>query len=44
MNLLFPYRGYVIEDVDTSHYMKDFYAEPTALRNPKAKALLNYID
>ena len=32
------------EDNDCSHYMKDFYAQPVPLRNPKAKALLAHID
>jgi len=40
----FIYRGYVVEDLDTSHYMKDFYANPVPLRNPKAKALLAHIE
>jgi len=38
------YRGHVNEDMDCSHYMKDFYAQPAPLRNPRAKALLNHID
>ncbi len=38
------FRGYVTEDPDCSHYMKDFYAQPVPLRNPKAKALLAHID
>lgn len=37
-------RGLISEDVDCSHYMKDFYAQPVPLRNPKAKALLAHID
>lgn len=32
------------DDHDCSHYMKDFYAQPVPLRNPKAKALLGLID
>lgn len=38
------YRGYVIDDLDTSHYMKDFHAQKVPLRNPKAKALLSTIE
>lgn len=38
------YRGYVVDDIDCSHYMKDFYANPVPLRNPKAKALLAHIE
>jgi len=34
----------VTDDHDCSHYMKDFYAQPVPLRNPKAKALLGLID
>lgn len=30
-------KGYVNEDLECSHYMKDFYAKPTAVRVPKAK-------
>jgi methionyl aminopeptidase len=37
-------KGLVLEGPDCSHYMKDFHAPPTALRNPKAKALLAHID
>jgi len=37
-------KGYVLEDLECSHYMKDFYEKPTAVRNPKAKSLLNFID
>jgi methionyl aminopeptidase len=38
------FRGFVNEDLDCSHYMKDFYAQPTPIRNPKAKALLTHIE
>lgn len=38
------YRGYVVEDLDCSHYMKDYHANPVPLRNPKAKALLAHIE
>lgn len=38
------YRGIVTDDVDCSHYMKDFYAAPAPIRNPKAKALLAHIE
>lgn len=38
------FRGYVVDDLDCSHYMKDFYAKPAPLRNPKAKALLAHIE
>ena len=38
------YRGYVIEDIDCSHYMRDYYSAPVPLRNPKAKALLGHIE
>lgn len=34
----------VMDDIDCSHYMKDFYAQPVPLRNPKAKQLLAHID
>jgi methionyl aminopeptidase len=37
-------KGMVMDDVDTSHYMKDFDAKPAALRNPKSKALLRLIE
>lgn len=37
-------RGYVIEDGDCSHYMKDFYAPHVPLRLPKAKKLLSHIN
>ena len=37
-------KGLVLEGPDCSHYMKDFEAPPVALRNPKAKALLKFIE
>lgn len=37
-------KGYVIEDMECSHYMKDFDAHPIALRVPKTKSLLGFID
>jgi len=42
--LLILFRGYVMDDLDCSHYMKDFYAQPVPIRNPKAKALLAHIE
>ena len=37
-------RGHVTEDLETSHYMKNFQAGHVPLRLPRAKALLNVID
>ena len=37
-------RGYVVEDLECSHYMKEFNAPHIPLRMPKAKALLNHIN
>ncbi|KAM3138877.1 Methionine aminopeptidase 2B [Paramecium bursaria] len=37
-------KGYVIDDLECSHYMKDFDVGQIAVRNPKAKQLLNYIN
>ena len=37
-------RGYVVEDGECSHYMKDFYAPHVPLRLPKSKALLSHIN
>jgi len=37
-------RGWVVEDGDCSHYMKDFYAPHVPLRLPKAKKLLSHIN
>jgi methionyl aminopeptidase len=34
-------RGYVYEDIECSHYMKNFDVSHVPLRLPKAKALLN---
>ena len=36
-------RGYVIEDLECSHYMKNFDAPHVPLRSPRAKKLLNHI-
>lgn len=41
---IFICRGYVVDDLDCSHYMKDYYAKPVPIRNPKAKALLAHIE
>lgn len=37
-------KGYVIEDGECSHYMKDFHVGNKPLRHPKAKGLLKHID
>jgi methionyl aminopeptidase len=37
-------KGYVIEDLECSHYMKDFDREPVGIRVPKSKQLLQFID
>ena len=37
-------RGHVTEDLETSHYMKNYQAGHVPLRLPRAKALLNVID
>ena len=37
-------KGYVNEDGECSHYMKEFDAQFHALRNPKSKGLLKCID
>jgi methionyl aminopeptidase len=37
-------RGWVVEDLECSHYMKDFYAPHVPLRLPKAKKLLSHIN
>jgi methionyl aminopeptidase len=37
-------RGYVVEDGECSHYMKDFNAPHVPLRLPKAKQLLTHIN
>lgn len=37
-------KGYVMDDGDTSHYMKDYEAKQVPIRNPKSKALLKLIE
>ncbi|CAM9341998.1 unnamed protein product [Choristocarpus tenellus] len=37
-------RGHVVEDMECSHYMKEFNAPHVPLRLPKAKKLLNHIN
>ena len=37
-------KGQVFEDMDCSHYMKDADAPHVAIRNPKAKYLLRFIE
>lgn len=37
-------RGIVTDDIDCSHYMKDFYAQPVPIRDARAKALLAHIE
>ena len=37
-------RGHVTEELETSHYMKNYDARRVPLRLPRAKALLNVID
>jgi methionyl aminopeptidase len=37
-------RGYVVEDLECSHYMKDFNAPHIPLRMPRAKKLLAHIN
>jgi hypothetical protein len=37
-------KGHVHEDLETSHYMKNFDVGHVPLRLPRAKALLNVID
>ncbi|KRX03152.1 Peptidase M24, structural domain [Pseudocohnilembus persalinus] len=37
-------KGFVIEDGDCSHYMKDFDAGKVPLRSQRARSLLNYIN
>lgn len=37
-------RGYVLEEGDCSHYMKDFHPNHVPLRSPHAKKLLNHIN
>lgn len=42
--LLVTGKGYVREDLETSHYMKNFDVGHVPLRLPRAKQLLNIID
>jgi len=37
-------KGWIQEEGECSHYMKDFDAHPVPLRHPKAKGLLNHIN
>jgi methionyl aminopeptidase len=37
-------KGYVNEDLECSHFMKDFDARKVALKNPKSRSLLKFID
>jgi methionyl aminopeptidase len=37
-------KGYVIDDVDTSHYMREFELKQVPIRNARAKALLKLIE
>ena len=37
-------RGYIVEDMECSHYMKNFDAPHVALRLPRAKKLLGHIN
>lgn len=37
-------RGYIIEDLECSHYMKNFDAPRVPLRLPRSKKLLNHIN
>jgi methionyl aminopeptidase len=37
-------RGFVVEDLECSHYMKNFHAPHVPLRLPAAKKLLNHIN
>jgi methionyl aminopeptidase len=37
-------RGWVVEDLECSHYMKDFHAPHVPLRLPRAKKLLSHIN
>jgi len=36
-------RGYIVEDLECSHYMKNFHAPHVPLRLPRAKKLLNHV-
>merc|ERR1712232_677381 len=37
-------RGYIVEDLDCSHYMKNFHAPHVPLRLPRSKKLLSHIN
>lgn len=37
-------KGYVMDDADCSHFMKDYEAKPAAIKHPKGKALLHLIE
>lgn len=37
-------RGYIVEDLECSHYMKNFHAPHVPLRLPRAKKLLTHIN
>ena len=37
-------KGVVYEEMETSHYMKNFYAQMVPLRHAKAKNLLRFVD
>ena len=37
-------KGFVIEDGECSHFMKDYDEKHVPLKNPKAKSLLNHIN
>ena len=37
-------KGTVYDDLECSHYMKDFYCKQPVVKNPKAKALLYHIN
>ena len=37
-------RGYIVEDMECSHYMKNFHAPHVPLRLPRAKKLLTHIN
>lgn len=37
-------RGYIVEDMECSHYMKNFHAPHVPLRLPRAKKLLGHIN
>ena len=37
-------KGYVVEDMECSHYMRDFDKVSAPLKHPKAKPLLSLIE